>query len=303
MGFPQGPLAMPSILHEAFVALFRNRPSLAAELLRDVLHARIPAYREIRFESAQLSEVVPAEYRADLVVLLLDGVPVLAIVVEVQLGRDDDKRSTWPAYLAGFRARLRCPVWLLVVCPDPSVARWCAEPIEMGHPGWVLVPTVLGPEAVPELTDPRQAIAAPELAVLSTLTHASSPSAERIARAAIEGVASLDDERLRFYTDLVLMVLPEAARRALETMMTTNYEYQSEFVKRWLQREADARAEGTAEGEAKGKADALLAVLEGRGLAISDEARKRIASCRDPQQLDAWIRRAVTVSSVENLLK
>ena len=42
----------------------------------------------MRIESADLTEVVPAEYRADLIVLLVDGKPVLAIVVEVQLSRD-----------------------------------------------------------------------------------------------------------------------------------------------------------------------------------------------------------------------
>jgi hypothetical protein len=75
---------MPSIAHEAPVALFRNRPSLAPELLRDALHVEVPRYSQIRFESAQLSELTPAAYSADLVVLLVDGVPVLAIVIEVQ---------------------------------------------------------------------------------------------------------------------------------------------------------------------------------------------------------------------------
>ncbi len=41
----------------------------------------------IRLESAELTDVKPAEYRADLVVLLCDGEPVLGIVVEVQLAR------------------------------------------------------------------------------------------------------------------------------------------------------------------------------------------------------------------------
>jgi hypothetical protein len=64
---------VPSILHEALVALFRNRPSLAPELLRDALHVEVPDWSEIRFENAELSEVVPAESRADLVLLRMNG--------------------------------------------------------------------------------------------------------------------------------------------------------------------------------------------------------------------------------------
>jgi hypothetical protein len=37
---------MPSQLHEALLLLFRNRPSLAPELLRDALHVELPEYTE-----------------------------------------------------------------------------------------------------------------------------------------------------------------------------------------------------------------------------------------------------------------
>src|ERR1041385_6387162 len=85
-----GCLAMASMRHEGLLLLFRNRPTLAPELLRDSLHFSLPSYSEARVESAELTEVVPTEYRADLVVLLLEGKPVFAIVVEVQLSRDED---------------------------------------------------------------------------------------------------------------------------------------------------------------------------------------------------------------------
>ena len=39
-----------------------------------------------------MTDVQPAEYRADLVVLLYDGKPVLGIVVEAQLSPDEHKR-------------------------------------------------------------------------------------------------------------------------------------------------------------------------------------------------------------------
>ncbi len=95
--------------HEGLLLLFRNRPTLAPELLRDVLGLTLPPWSEARVESAELTEIVPTEYRADLVVLLLEGRPIFAIVVEVQLARDEDKRKTWPLYLTSLRSRVGLP--------------------------------------------------------------------------------------------------------------------------------------------------------------------------------------------------
>jgi hypothetical protein len=53
---------MPSQLHEVSLQLFRNRPSLAPELLRDALGVELPAFTETRIDSADLAEVQPAEY-------------------------------------------------------------------------------------------------------------------------------------------------------------------------------------------------------------------------------------------------
>ncbi len=105
------------------MVLFRNRPELAPELLRDALHVALPAYSEARLESAELTDITPAEYRADLVVLLVEGTPVLGIAVEVQLQRDDRKRFTRPVYVAGLRARLTCPACVLVVTPSEGGGR------------------------------------------------------------------------------------------------------------------------------------------------------------------------------------
>ena len=145
---------MPSMAHEILVDLFKNRPALAAELLAEALGLTLPAYTEARLVSIDLTEIRPAEYRADVVVVLLDGdIPVRVLVVEVQLKIDPRKRFTWPHYTMGARARHGCPVSLLIVAPDPDVATWCAEPIETGIPGFVLRPPVLGREAVPVVTD------------------------------------------------------------------------------------------------------------------------------------------------------
>jgi hypothetical protein len=87
---------MASMKHEGLLTLFRNRPALAPELLQDALGLELPAWSEARVESAEFTQVVPTEYRADLVELLLDGKPILAIVVEVQLSRDEARRGGGP---------------------------------------------------------------------------------------------------------------------------------------------------------------------------------------------------------------
>jgi hypothetical protein len=293
---------MPSLTHEALLVLFRNRPELAPELLRDALHVALPAYSEVRLESAELTDIDPAEYRADLVVLLVEGRPVLAIIVEVQLQEARRKRFTWPVYLAGLRARLECDACVLVVTPDEAVATWSRTPVEMG-PGNVFVPLVIGPSSIPLVDDVALAERDPELAVLSVMAHGHEPHAEALGRAALLAALRLSDDRQLLYSDLVFAALSEAARTALEELMASgNYEFQSEFAKK---HQAKGRAEGRAEGEVKGRvegrAEALLDVLQARGLRISDDARARILACSDATQLAAWVRKAVTIGSVDEL--
>lgn len=115
---------MPSQLHECLLLLFRNRPGLAAELLRESLRLELPAYTEARIESAELSQVQPAEYRADLVVLLDDKQhPVFGIIVEVQLAPDEDKRFSWNRSWQCFRPWRTARTALIRHCPS-RLRRW-----------------------------------------------------------------------------------------------------------------------------------------------------------------------------------
>ncbi len=285
---------MPSLLHESLIDLFRHRPSLAAELLRDVLHAPVPAFEAVRMVEGNLGDLLPIEFRADLVLLLEGARPAAgerplngSVIVEVQLTPDPEKRRAWPVYVTVQRARSRCNVTLLVVTNDPAVARWAATPIETGHPGFVLTPLVLGPGTIPRVVDEAQAAGAPELAVLSVLVHGQGPDAVDIAKAALAGTRGLDDERAALYIDLVLAFMNEAARSILEALMANGtYQYQSDFAKRYV-----------AEGEAKGLREAVTHVLATRKLALSELGRTRLASCSDVATLTAWLARAVTAAS------
>src|SRR4051794_29388177 len=212
---------MPSMVHEILADLFKNRPSLAAEILAEVLGVELPPYTEARLASTNLPEIQPAEYRADVVVVLLDrDIPVRVIIVEVQLAIDLRKRLSWPAYVTVSRAIHGCPADLLVVAPDPAVAGWCAEPIEIGVPGFFTMhPPVLRRTAVPVVTDLGEAARRPELGVLSALAHGETGQGATIAAAVLPAIRELDEDRSRLYYDRVYNSLNEAARRALEAMM------------------------------------------------------------------------------------
>jgi hypothetical protein len=290
---------MPSMSHEVFVDLFKNRPSLAAEVLIELLDVSLPSYTEARLASADLTEIQPAEYRADAVVVLLDGdVPVRVIIVEVQLAVDPRKRLSWPAYVTVSRAIHGCPAGLLVVAPEPVVAGWCAEPIETGVPRFVLYPPVLDRSAVPVITDPEEAARRPELGVLSAMAHGKGEQGLTIAAAVLPALRGLDDDRARLYYDLVYTSLHKAARWALEIMMK-GYEYQGDFARRYV---AQGRVEGRAEGRAEGTAHSLLTVLRVRGIAVPDAIRERILAEKDPERLERWLEKATVASSAAAVL-
>jgi hypothetical protein len=147
------------------------------------------------------------------------------------------------------------------------------------------------------VTDPGTARASPELAVLSAMAHGSHPDREKVLRAMLAALQSLDHDHASLYADVVLATLPEATRHHLEALMALGtYEYQSDFARRYF-------FQGKAEGEAKGEAKALLAVLAARGIEVTAEARARITGCTDLDQLDTWVRRAATASSIGNLFE
>ena len=59
---------MPSNLHEVLIKLFRDETRLAPELLRDVFHAELPPYTDVHTEESTLTQLMPTEYHADLVI-------------------------------------------------------------------------------------------------------------------------------------------------------------------------------------------------------------------------------------------
>jgi hypothetical protein len=298
---------MPSSLHEALVQLFRSRPALAAEILAGTLHQHLPAYSYAEAECANLPKLKTPERNADTVVVLyqLKGKPVLAVVVEIQLQDDKSKKESWPDYLTTLHSRYHCPAMLLVVSPNRRTARLAAEPIEIGHPGFVVRPLVLGPGLIPVVTDADEAVATPEAAILSGIAHGRRTAARRAAFAAVGQVAAHDIDLAALYADVIMAELPKALRKTAEAELRSGtIEYRSDFAKRYFaQGEAQGEARGEARGEVRGEAKAVLAVLEARKIEVTPDARAQILGCSDLAQLDAWVRRAATADSVDELFR
>ena len=138
------------------------------------------------------------------------------------------------AAFAGRHDRIATPAPFVAV--SDAVARWAARSIEMGGQHQ-FTPYVLGPSGVPRVTDEVQACENPELAVLSAMAHGREANLERvlaIALAAQKATAGLDADRSKIYFDLIMSSLGEAARQALEKMDARNYEYQSDFARRYV---------------------------------------------------------------------
>jgi len=109
-----------------------------------------------------------------------------------------------------------------------------------------------------------------------------------------------------------LLGLNDAVRKALEDIMNLHgLVEQTPFYKQGLEQGLEKGLEqglekgleqGLEKGRVRGKAEAVLRVLEARGLAVDDDSRQRILGCQDPARLDRWLTASVTCASTGELL-
>src|SRR3569833_1174081 len=227
---------MPSNLHEWILELFRNRSATVPDLLRN-LDVSLPEYDGTRVEMPNVNSLRPVEYAADLVVFLARGSRyVFGVVVEVQLSRDEDKPYVWPVYVANLRARHRCPVGLLIVTAEESVARWAARSIDLG-PGAQWTPWVIGPSNTPVVTEIEEGRENPELAVFSAIQHGRKDDTElakRIVASAIAAARDIDDERTTLFLDYIHTSFKGAPQALEDAMSSLLFKYQSDFARRYV---------------------------------------------------------------------
>lgn len=291
---------MPTGEHETPIELAKLDPGLLTWLLAHLFKVPVPDYHHARARPTDVRVVVPRTYHADGMVLYCDAadVPVLAVVLEIQRGWDDSKRWTWKLYVAQLEAELTVNVALLVYCPRPSIARRYREMFENEGLSLPLRPFIFTPRDVPLVTDPELARARPALVVFSAICHAGDTGVDAVFPALAEALRTLGPGKALLYYDIVLAGLPQAPRVRWEAYMSTavDSKYRSELF-----REIEARSK--AEGKAEGEGRAVLTVLDARRVPVPEAIRKQILACNDLTQLETWLRRAVTATTAEEVIR
>jgi len=309
---------MPSQRHEALVQLIHDRPSLLLAC-GDAVAKALPRSPLFEVLSETVKQQAPRVFACDLALLARGRRPQDCVVVlnEVQLKIDEAQRIRWAVKLAGLELRHRCRAVLVVITPSASVANWAKRLRPPDAGALSLDPIVIGPDAIPLIATAKQARAAPELALLSAIAHASRDRDAAHAKRVVKAVRSVEPALAMGYISAILDALPKAARRALEADVLRTQPHQlNPILRRVID---DARTEGRQEGEARGRQEgrqegeargrqagwlealgvqrrSLTAILDARGLAISAEQRARIDACEDAEVLACWIVQAAVAA-------
>jgi hypothetical protein len=296
---------MPSLEHNGLIEMFRENPSLAPHFLSTLFHLDLPPHASVRVADSALDQMIPVEFRADLVLELLDhaGKPILAVVLEVQREKKPRKKYSWAVYVAVARAERECPAIVLVLAPDAEVAAWAAETIDLGLGFGSLQPLVLGPATVPVVTDRAIAQQEVELSVLSAMAHGNGPDGLAVLQAAFGALARLDVEHAAVYFQIIWNVLREPMQRALEALvMERQAEGKAQFPPFAQQLIDRGKVQGLREGKLEGLHEALLRLLARAGIALTEDDRARIQACDDAATLDRWIENVIGAKTVADVL-
>jgi hypothetical protein len=304
---------MPTLEHNGLIEMFRENPSLAPHFLATVFHLDVPRHASVRVADSALDQMIPVEFRADLVLELLDeeGKPTLAVILEAQREKKPRKKFSWPVYVAVARAERECPAIVLVLATDAEVAAWASEAIDLGLGFGSIQPLVLGPTTVPLVTDPVVAEREIELSVLSAMAHGNGPDGLAVLQAAFGALGRLDGEHAALYFQIIWNVLREPMRRALEALaMERQIEGKATFppfAQQLIDRgkvegKLEGRLEGKAEGKLEGLHEALLRLLARAGIALGDDDRARIRACNDTATLDRWIENVIGAKTIADVL-
>jgi hypothetical protein len=200
-----------SVLCDFFVEMLRG----SAELVRELLCTR--ADLELKGLSGEAASLERGEgnrgEQPDAVMVFRTrvGRPSLAVVIAVQMHVDASKPALWDRYVDEASRQHRCSALLLVVAPEPHIARW-AKAALAARLGDGLRPSVVSYQDLPKVVDAKVARRLPELAVLSALAH---PCVEGVLAATV-GISEMPCEcrAQRAYAGL-MAALPERLRQEL----------------------------------------------------------------------------------------
>ncbi len=156
---------------------------------------------------------------------------------------------------------------------------------------------MIGPDAVPVITDIEAARASPELAMLSAAIHGKQSVA--VLEAAVHAANLIDPQKSVVYFEYLAERLPEAMKRELETLMTMITPERHTIVA--TENFAAGEKKGREEGRIETMKENVLLVIEQRGLALDEDFRSRITSCEDADILHQWMLRALIATSAPEI--
>ncbi len=301
---------MPSPAHETLVTLLRDSPALLNLLLDTMGLAPLPG--PLVPDDATLRVANPVEVRPDLL-LVEGGLTGHWVLVEVQLGVDPDKQWRWLAATALLYDARRTTGDLLVITHDASVADWARSIAHATGPGGThlaLRPRVL--LLTRDAVDRLLAADRPELAVMAAwaVHDQKGRPAQKVVRAAFAQIfsPSTDPElRARLLRAMLSMLDDKLLNVLREMIMLTPNKFPispadeallQDLEARMAAAEARAKALEAARAVLRNQAEAVITVLQARGLVVDEASRARILSCTRFAPLDRWLVRAVTAPTV-----
>jgi hypothetical protein len=320
---------VPSLLHEALIWLFVQRPALLEDLLR---HAKLlEADEHLRRAPGDLPQIVAPARQVDAVFVEDRESPRVAIVVEVLRTKDRDKLRTLPVYQAGVRAEHDCPTEAVVIAPDDDVADWAERDIELDRSGSRTRVHVLRRRDLPKLVDPTEARENPERAALAALAHAPHVPPDEAARllgTAWEAAQHVHPSRATILLDAAVAAFPVHLMNEIRSTMrridyTAPFEESGirELLEEHLREKIIEEARQAAEREAKLREAqekmlqaqehvdaamrmarfAIVTSLRSRGLELGAEQRVRLDGTDDIITLERLLTRAPTCATVDDL--
>jgi len=309
---------MPSTLHEGLVTLFLDDPGLSIRLVTAIdgcVLTRTPSRlvdRHVAFQQ-DAEQVLRMRGRTmDALFVLEDPEHPqggFAIIIEVQLGDDSNKRRRIASYLGMVVDRHDLPVHLGVVCLEDRVAQKLA--------GWrvgtalSVHPYLFDRRSIPRVNSVKDGLLQPVDAILSGTVHGYHGDLEA-ATIALE-VAHRQPPKLRQrYTSTVLAALPKSPRELIMGALPRDQHMQLSHIERqsgtFLLGCEEGLEKGLEEGLEKGLEKArqkiihlVQTLLAQRGLPPSEAERARIES-GTLDQLEFWASHVLTVNSVAELL-
>lgn len=304
---------MPLPWHDALRNLITTDPAAAVALLQ-AAGVEMPDGLTLSAGPYTFSDRVSNDFYPDNTVTVgPEHDRACTVIVEIERALSTDKLEQFAIKATAVSLETRKDVQVLVFTRDLDTTAW-RDPIIVRRGGLshVLRPVIYGRRDLPRLTDPKQIAADPASGVLAVFGHGDDPEVAEAFAAAME---FFPEEQGTYYTEWAYDCGPSLFRNIMEARMaTTDWPVSTPFAKHHYGRglaegkaegmaegEAKGKAEGEAKGEAKGEANAILTVLATRGIAVPSHHAETILACTDLDQLQQWLTKAVTATTVDDL--